>query len=52
MFTKKKKQTSDFFFFLKATNKESTQGKKLTDIHSRWWEDTFISFLFVSFCTF
>ena len=32
----KKKQTSDFFFFLKATNKESTQGKKLTDIHSRW----------------
>ena len=31
MFTKKKKP-SDFFFFLKATNKESTQGKKLTFI--------------------
>lgn len=50
MFTKKKKVL--FFFFLKAANKESTQGKKLTEIHSGWWEDAFISFLFVSFCTF
>lgn len=51
----KKKKVVFFFFFLKSHNKESTQGKKsccITEIHSGWWEDAFISFLFVDFLHF